>query len=149
MEDEITTFFLNYDWPGNVRQLRHCVEGAMNLVGDDETTLKRKHLPFYLLQEDPDSPQTDLFTSHLQGIGLSKSFIDNEILAERPASVEEKPVVREVISSGGVMDSIRQKEKDAIIEALEESGGNVSKAARALGLSRQTLVYRMKKHKID
>lgn len=149
MEDEITTFFLNYDWPGNVRQLRHCVEGAMNLVGDHETTLKREHLPFYLLQEDPGSPQAELFTSHLQGMGISKAFIEDEVLPERKMGsevVNVPPLERKSVS---VMADIRQKEKDAIIEALQQSGGNVSKAARALGLSRQTLVYRMKKHKIN
>ena len=49
----------------------------------------------------------------------------------------------------GIMAGIREAERDAIIEALTAAGGNVSKAARAMGLTRQTLVYRMKKHNID
>ena len=40
MEDDITTFFLDYDWPGNVRQLKHCIECAVNLVSPGETTIK-------------------------------------------------------------------------------------------------------------
>jgi arginine utilization regulatory protein len=43
------------------------------------------------------------------------------------------------------MDSI---EKELIIEAVENSGRHLSKAARQLGLKRQTLHYKLKKHDI-
>jgi len=36
-------------------------------------------------------------------------------------------------------------ERGLIEEALRRSGGNQSSAARFLGISRQTLIYRMKK----
>ncbi|HVU03147.1 MAG TPA: sigma-54 dependent transcriptional regulator [Polyangiaceae bacterium] len=39
-----------------------------------------------------------------------------------------------------------QLERAVIREALEQCGGNVSRAARFLSVSRQTLIYRMKKH---
>lgn len=121
----------------------------MNLVGNNETTLKRKHLPFYLLQEDPKTPQEELFTSHLQGMGISKAFIEDEMIPKRKKVSEETHTSVVEKTSGSVMADIRQKERDVIVEALHQSCGNVSKAARALGLSRQTLVYRMKKYKID
>jgi arginine utilization regulatory protein len=47
-----------------------------------------------------------------------------------------------------IFDSIRREERGAIISALRKSGGNVSRAAKEMGLSRQTLVYRMKKYEI-
>ena len=34
-----------YDWPGNVRQLKHCIESAMNLVPGDEPVLREQYLP--------------------------------------------------------------------------------------------------------
>ena len=33
-----------------------------------------------------------------------------------------------------------------ILRALRESGGNISQAARLLGITRQTLLYRLEKH---
>jgi DNA-binding NtrC family response regulator len=36
-----------------------------------------------------------------------------------------------------------------IREALERCDGNVSRAARYLSITRQTLIYRMKKHGLD
>jgi arginine utilization regulatory protein len=43
-EQEIMHFFMNYQWPGNVRQLEHVIEGCLNLVYD-ERTIRYDHLP--------------------------------------------------------------------------------------------------------
>lgn len=44
-------------------------------------------------------------------------------------------------------DSVLDKlEKDMLLQALAKTSGNVSKAARELGISRDTLRYRMEKH---
>ncbi|MGI5873814.1 MAG: sigma-54 interaction domain-containing protein [Bacillota bacterium] len=137
MDDDITIFFLNYEWPGNVRQLKHCVECAMNLVRDDETTIKWQHLPFYMLErEKKTNPEDYILPLYTDG---EEEEVKEEILVE--------PTPRRAES--GVLADIRREERDAIIAALREAGGNVSKAARAMGLSRQTLVYRMKKHRIN
>lgn len=42
---EIFSALEAYDWPGNVRQLKHCIESAMNLVPEDEPVLSKKYLP--------------------------------------------------------------------------------------------------------
>ncbi len=44
--------------------------------------------------------------------------------------------------------SLVDVEKDIISKALEKAGGNQTKAAKLLGLSRETLKYRLKKYKI-
>ncbi len=138
MDDEIMSFFLDYPWPGNVRQLKYCIECAMNLVGEEETAIKESHLPYYLKEHrHPDKRYYQEFES--LG-GREKSW-------EEPAGGDGGPVAA-AREETGVFATIRQKERDAIIAALENNGGNVSKSARTLGLSRQTLVYRMKKYGI-
>lgn len=47
-----------------------------------------------------------------------------------------------------VYDIIRNREKSQIIDALLETSGNVTRAAKVLGISRQSLIYRMKKYNI-
>lgn len=42
--------------------------------------------------------------------------------------------------------SLEDVEKDLIVQALERSGGNQSRAARLLGITRHTLLYRMEKY---
>lgn len=139
IEDDIVRFFLDYEWPGNIRQLKNCIEGAMNMVGEKEVSIKRHHLPFYLLQNNPEENLDYRFYQEIRDNEMQKILADDSL----PASPKRKK------KEGGVMAAIRQSEKEAIIEALQAAGGNVSKAARAMGLSRQTLVYRMKKYEIE
>ncbi|MBI2903255.1 MAG: helix-turn-helix domain-containing protein, partial [Candidatus Methylomirabilis oxyfera] len=40
-------------------------------------------------------------------------------------------------------------ERSLIVQALHEAGGNQTKAAKKLGISRDTLRYRLKKFGID
>lgn len=42
---EIFEILETYDWPGNVRQLKHWVESAMNMISEDEPVLTRKYAP--------------------------------------------------------------------------------------------------------
>ncbi|MDR6998951.1 sigma 54-interacting transcriptional regulator [Neobacillus niacini] len=44
LEPDIFQLFLDYHWPGNVRQLEHVIEGCLNLVYD-EKTIGYDHLP--------------------------------------------------------------------------------------------------------
>jgi DNA-binding protein Fis len=44
--------------------------------------------------------------------------------------------------------SLDQWEKTLLEQALRETGGNQTRAAQRLGISRDTLRYRMKKHGI-
>jgi arginine utilization regulatory protein len=57
--------------------------------------------------------------------------------------------VASTASGGTVDDKIALAEARFIQEALEKAGGNISRAARALGISRQSLYYRMTKYGID
>ncbi|MBI4583533.1 MAG: sigma-54-dependent Fis family transcriptional regulator [Planctomycetes bacterium] len=55
------------------------------------------------------------------------------------------PKVVELPEEGIILEEV---EKNLIIEALRKTGGNQSAAARLLGISRQTLIYRMQKFAI-
>ncbi|HDR00442.1 MAG TPA: sigma-54-dependent Fis family transcriptional regulator, partial [candidate division WOR-3 bacterium] len=45
--------------------------------------------------------------------------------------------------------SLHEVERNYLAEVLAKTGGNQSRAARLLGISRATLIYRMKKHGLD
>ncbi|MFZ7942613.1 sigma-54 interaction domain-containing protein [Neobacillus sp. 19] len=62
LEPEIFQLFMDYHWPGNVRQLEHVIEGCLNLVYD-ERTIGYELLPPVLKmklqhQERPLSPES-------------------------------------------------------------------------------------------
>ena len=44
IDEEVMSKFEQYDWPGNVRELEHIIEGAMNLI-DQEEAISYVHLP--------------------------------------------------------------------------------------------------------
>ncbi|AVX20601.1 regulatory protein, Fis family [Carboxydocella sporoproducens DSM 16521] len=47
IDNKVKHIFLNYDWPGNIRELKNTLEYAYNIV--DGNIIKTKHLPKYIL----------------------------------------------------------------------------------------------------
>ena len=116
---EVKSLFMIYNWPGNVRELQHVIEASMNIVNEGEIQIK--DLPIYLNEK------------------VNKK-IDN--------LVDEKFFYKEledVTSLDIVMETI---EKRMILKALEKSGGNISRAAEILDISRQNLHYKLNKYNI-
>lgn len=65
---------------------------------------------------------------------------------------EESRDTRDKEPDGRVIDLALQTalyERELIIDALERSGNNITKAAERLSISRQTLQHKLKRHKID
>jgi arginine utilization regulatory protein len=46
LDSDVFQFFLQYHWPGNVRQLEHVIEGCLNLVYNEQT-ISFDHLPAF------------------------------------------------------------------------------------------------------
>lgn len=54
ISDLVEHVFQNYDWPGNVREVRNIVECAFNMGCQDQITMK--HLPSYFLDDTGEAP---------------------------------------------------------------------------------------------
>ena len=70
---------------------------------------------------------------------------DLSAAAASPAPSAVSPL-KATIPPGGL--SLNEVERTLLVQALERCGGNVSKAARMLGVSRDTLRYRIDKHQL-
>jgi arginine utilization regulatory protein len=121
IDQDLMDLFMNYSWSGNVRELEHIIESAMNLVEENEKTLKFKHLSTYLQQKFSTINTFFVKEKNKETYSLEKSL--HEILDE--------------------------VEKQVIIERLLKNEGNITQTAKDLGIFRQALQYRMKKHHID
>jgi DNA-binding NtrC family response regulator len=120
ISEEAMQQLLEYSWPGNVRELRNVMDRAPLLAGDGP--ILAEHVPRVnpLLEEDF-GELTDVLS------------IPQLLSASRTAT-------------GGGADgdsSERINEKDRVIRALEACGGNQTRAAKMLGISRRTLVNRL------
>jgi len=81
----------------------------------------------------------------LSGRDLTPDSLPAEIRAARSASDRPSAGLFELPAEGIVME---QLEADMIRQALSRTAGNRSRAARLLGISRDALLYRLKKHAI-
>jgi DNA-binding NtrC family response regulator len=130
-----------YAWPGNVRELKNIVERAVILAG--EGTVELEHLPMEKLSS------SFIFTpSRVPAI----EFVDPESTGPvnaRPISglsnhVFDSPTIdMSTASPNSLKDEVESLERARIVAALEECGGNQSRAAKALGMSRKALLRRL------
>ncbi|PLX86532.1 MAG: DNA-binding response regulator [Desulfuromonas sp.] len=117
-------YLLQYEWPGNVRELRNSIERVMML--EQGKTLTSKFLPSEIRKASPEIGDTE----------------------EKPAeNTPDTPPHRITLPPEGI--SIGEVEKELIQQALARYGGNQTKAAKCLSMTRDTLRYRMKKFGID
>ena len=119
---EVMELFREYAWPGNVRELIHVLEYVLNVT--DSGVITTKNLPEYLLKR----------TEHA---------VKPEIEEENAPILEERDVTRETLET-----LVGDYESKVLKKVLEHYGGNISRAARSLGISRQSLSYRIKKYGI-
>lgn len=112
---------LSYPWPGNVRELSHVIERAV--LWSQDTTLNVEHLSMA-------APVR--VASHTSG--------------STPERNEGPVTVSDPISENA---DLTQVERAMIERAMRESGGNQTRAAQRLGISRDTLRYRLKKFGIQ
>ncbi|AHK36647.1 TPA: sigma-54-dependent Fis family transcriptional regulator [Bacillus anthracis] len=111
----VREFLYAYDWPGNVRELEHIIEGSMNLV-EDENIITAFHLPTRFREQ------------------IKKEFNTQPFLTNNATDAPKT-----------LKHTIAEMEKNYITQILKEYHGNISQAAKFLGLSRQNLQYRIKK----
>ena len=115
-----------YPWPGNVRELSHVIERAV--LWSRGSTLDAEHLS--LTTPEPDADTTD----------------------RPPEPAVPTPADPAVAGSNSLppagMD-LERWERAMIEQALRECEGNQTRAAQRLGISRDTLRYRLKKYGIS
>lgn len=128
----VMAFFQSYHWPGNVRELEHLIEGAMNTIGP-ESTLRVAHLPPHLLldQISDEGPSSQMLPATQT---IIRTDTVDDVIAPFGNKVRDLRMQRQ------------SQEREMIDQALTDAGGNVSKAARMLNVSRQLVHYKMRKY---
>ena len=48
-----------------------------------------------------------------------------------------------------LQERLQEQERSAIVSAIDQAHGNIAHAARALGINRSTLYYRLRKHGLE
>jgi DNA-binding NtrC family response regulator len=82
-------------------------------------------------------------------IFIEKDWIEaSDLVIYEPLSSRPEPTIQQwTLPNDGIV--LEDLERDLIDSALQQAGNNKSKAARLLGLTRDTLRYRLEKYKLS
>jgi hydrogenase-4 transcriptional activator len=117
------------DWPGNVRQLTNEIQRIIARA-EDGTVIKPEHL-------SPELRRTS-----------TPATTSNTLMA--PASGLAAAAATQAISQGLTLaDAMAELERRMIAEALRKHNGNISRAARELGLTRRGLYLKLGRHDLS
>ena len=147
-EPEAIDRLISHQWPGNIRELENVIERTIlfcegplirlaDLPGELGGT-PHPAMPGPVPEERaPSAPSTTSSSGALPAQATPP--------APPPAAVTVPPVGEEV---GSLKEAVRAEtervERELIQRALDETGGNVTKAARKLQISRKSLQTKMK-----
>jgi formate hydrogenlyase transcriptional activator len=132
----------SYSWPGNVRELQNLIERAVIMA--DEGSLPDP-LP------RPTSSHICL-SSGLSATQANEGVVGSAQLVQDDITRIVKETINVLNDNRVLADEYARAQREQIVRALTESKGRVGGAdgaAARIGISRTTLLWRMKKFGID
>lgn len=153
-EDAVNLLY-EYNWPGNIRELKNVIESAMALnreedmdtsvfaplIPHDDESFESKNLPIHLKR----SPET-----------LDREMLYRALIEIKKDIVELKELAYDTTHQFGQNQGwdaqevipLDKLERNAIINALNYTKGNKRKAAQLLNVSERTLYRKIKEYEI-
>lgn len=124
--DEALRILANNSWPGNVRELENVLGRAIINMKLGENIIEAYHLPAL---QTPDSWQRET------GLG------ERPLTDQRPKRISPSDDYEEGYTS------LQQKwERELLIDVMQKTGGNKTKAAQLLKISLRNLYYKLERH---
>jgi len=120
---------LDYDWPGNVRELEHALEAAAIYAEGDE--IRAADLP--------------VAEKHWRRKG-ERAMAETGRTRFPSGTGEHQPGS---VTRSGIKQTLEELERERLAAVLVEHGGNKSRAAKVLGLSRGALLRRLKRYGLE
>ena len=142
----------DYPWPGNVRELRNVIERAVLLCSGD--AILPEHLPVDKMQATMsiEAPPASLPPGAAPMPAVPRGIAHNVTIPPQAhgAAAAPRPFDAEATAPGEwkLKDVVDGFERQRILDALEHCAGNQSRAAKMLGISRNTLIARLKQYAI-
>ncbi|MBA2541114.1 MAG: sigma-54-dependent Fis family transcriptional regulator [Deltaproteobacteria bacterium] len=125
-----------HSWPGNIRELENVIERTLLFCKGEK--IERADLQL-AIAEPPRAPEPPPMSRTTTSGAMAPIPLDDDDDEMAEASNSQ---------SGSLKDIVRAEtsrvERELIVKALEETGGNVTQAARLLKISRKSLQMKMK-----
>ena len=123
VEDEVLETFIQYDWPGNIRELENIIERGVILT-DNGRRISNKYI-------------------HLEPSLTAATARERDARRDRDSSLDD--LLAALIDRGVGLEDLERRLLDY---ALQRAGGNVSAASRALNISPAKYRYRIQKKNV-
>jgi two-component system, NtrC family, response regulator AtoC len=127
---ETRHLLLSHTWPGNVREVKNCIERAMIL--EDEFVLRPMYMPFAVGEAARGG--LTAFEHSITSDAGAKALADGRVLPHLYMPEEGT--------------SLEEVERAMVELAMRQANGNQSQAARLLDISRDALRYKLKKFEL-
>lgn len=121
ISEESLNILMNYDWPGNIRELKNVIEQIMNYIEGDKIGIN--DLPKYIIETKRNKNKINVLKNT-----VVEENNDNDII--------------------DLKKTIGEFEKLIIIDTLNKTNSNYAEAARKLNLPRHTLYSKLKKYNL-
>jgi len=159
--DEVKDFLMRLHWAGNVRELRNFVESCLALTEARE--IKLSDIPEHLLRDIKrqntlpvmaerfsDRAERELIFRTLLELKNDLNELKQLLLEQRyPQYAPETSRMVEVLPVENRPEpTLKEREKQAIIDSLQQTNGNRRKAAEILGIGERTLYRKLKRYRI-
>ena len=137
LSSEVVALLKAYSWPGNVRELENTMQRCLLIAKD--ATIVADDLPPRLRAARPAAAEPAP-----PGPSVDTEPASEESTVPQPSTAPmDAPATHSKLST---LD-LKQLERLAIEQALEEAEGNLSQVVRLLGIGRTTLYRKLKAHK--
>ncbi len=123
LSDEVLHIFLEYRWPGNVREFENILGRAIINMKFSESVIQLDHLPTF-------------------GKLMHQQQFEN-------ATVQEEEIISNEPNILPLNDMVSKWEKKYIEQILAQTNGNKTKAAKILEISIRSLYYKMEKYGLE
>ncbi|MEG1496153.1 MAG: sigma 54-interacting transcriptional regulator [Clostridiales bacterium] len=128
IDPEVLEALVRYDWPGNVRELQNVAERMIYL--SDGKEIAPQYLPQHILDYQGESPEP-VYAPPIKTILRSENT--ESVLEIRKKNKLQKQAL----------------DREKLLAALNAANGNVTSAARSIGISRATFYRKMKNFEED
>lgn len=127
LTQEVMAALISYDWPGNVRQLEHCIQHMVAVNSG----------PFLHVRDLPTA-----LSNHLNHNGPHQAGLASMARAVGTFSSSPPPFHSPIVP-------LPELEKRAVLDALRYTKGDRTMAATLLGIGRTTLYRKLKEYGFD
>ncbi|MBI2392662.1 MAG: sigma 54-interacting transcriptional regulator [Deltaproteobacteria bacterium] len=131
LSPDVETALVTYAWPGNIRELANVIEGEVSLLPPNATVLDRVPAS---VRRSSDPPPSGAWSLRESSLGIP-SAMQIPVRESNPGS--------SLFGAGPILP-LAEVERRAYLEAYERCNRSVTRAAKALGVSKVTFYGKLR-----